>query len=136
MNRENLLILFFFISLLFESTLISIPFVFLLSLIYYIIYSGARTIIVTVIFGVLADIISVSVIGQTPLALLMTYLSIELYKKAFDTRDWRIFLFILFAATYVYSKIFSYSTDPILFLSIFVFAWIIINFFIKRKLVW
>lgn len=127
MNRENLFIFFLFVSLFLELTLVSFPFVFLISLPFYILYPDVRTITVTVVFGVLADIINVSVIGQTPLAILITYLFIELYKKAFDTRDWRILISILLAAAYIYSRIFSYYSNPILFISLFIFAWAIVR---------
>ncbi|OGH17240.1 MAG: hypothetical protein A3C30_01385 [Candidatus Levybacteria bacterium RIFCSPHIGHO2_02_FULL_40_18] len=126
MDRQNLFLLFLFISLFLESTVISFPFIFLISLIYYIFYPSTRTLITAVLAGLFIDILSVSIIGQTSLAILISYLLIEFYKKAFDTRDWRILLILLFTATYIYSNIFPYENNLLIYLSLFVSIGIII----------
>ncbi len=136
MNRENLFIAFLLLSLFLESTLIFFPFVFLTSLLFYIIYPDVRTVILTAFFGILTDIANVSIIGQTTLAILIAYLFIELYKRAFDTRDWRIILLMLFIATYFYASVFIYENSLLIYLLFFVCVGVVINYFVHKKTLW
>ena len=136
MIRENLLLAILFISLFFELTLVPFPIVFLVSLVLYILYPKVRTVIFASIAGLLLDILNVSLPGFTPLAILISFLIIDLYKKAFDIRDWRVLFIILFISTYIYAKIFSYSSNLLLFILVFGTTGIIINYTTKRKLLW
>ena len=136
MSRENIFIPFLLISLFFELTIIPFPFVFLFSLILYALYPTERTVILTMLIAVLADILNVAVIGGTSLALLIGYLFLDYYKKAFDTRDWRILLLILLLSTFIYSNIFSYETNLLIYLFLFTGAWIVIHYFIRDKKLW
>ena len=136
MIRENLLLTILFISLFFELTIIPLPIVFLVSIIFYVLYPSIRTIIFVMIAGLLLDILSVSVPGLTPLAALVSFLIIDLYKKAFEIRDWRVFLLILFISTYGYARIFSYSNNLLLFILAFGTAGVIIKYFTRGKTVW
>ncbi|MEK7120553.1 MAG: hypothetical protein AAB840_00490, partial [Patescibacteria group bacterium] len=80
------------------------------------------------------DILSVSPIGQTPLVTLLVYFIVDLYKKAFELRDWRALLIILIIATYIYARIFSYEANLFLFMAIFGGAAIFINYFTRGKI--
>ena len=136
MSRENIFIAFLLISLFFELTIIPFPFVFLFSLILYALYPTGRTVILTTFIAIFADILNVAVIGGTSLALLIGYLFLDYYKKAFDTRDWRILLLILLLSTFIYSNIFSYETNLLIYLFLFALPWVVVHYFVRDKKLW
>ncbi|MBI4091888.1 MAG: hypothetical protein HY427_01640 [Candidatus Levybacteria bacterium] len=136
MISKNWLLAILITFLFFELTLIPFPVVFLISLVFYILYPEVRTVIFTTTAGLLLDILSVSIIGQTSLVILVSFLIIDIYKKAFEIRDWRASFVILFISTYIYAKIFSYETSPLLFIVVFGVAAILINYFMRGRLLW
>lgn len=131
--NDNFFIALLFISLFIEASFISFPFVFLFSLLFYIVRPETRTVITVIFFGILIDIMNVAIIGLTPLSLLIVFLFIEAYRKAFDFKDWRILLSILILSSFFYANFFSYTNNILLFLSIFLFAYLAIKFSIQRK---
>lgn len=135
-SRENIFLLALFLSLFFELTIAPFPFIFLISFVFYVVYPAVRTIVFTILAGLLLDILTVSPIGQTPLAILISYLLLDLYKRAFEMKDWRIFLFILLAGTYAYARMLSYSSNLLLFIIVFGVAAILINYFLRGRVLW
>jgi cell shape-determining protein MreD len=134
MISENLLTVLIFAALFLEISLIPFPAVFLASLIAYILYPSIRTIIITCAGGLLLDILNVSVLGVTPLAMLISYLLIELYKKFFELRSFKVLLAILFVSTYLFAWIFSYPHNLLVFIVIFTAAGLSINYFLHGRL--
>lgn len=136
MISEKLLFFILLFSLFLELTIIPFPITFLIVLLLYLLYPKTQNIIVAIIIGVILDILTVRTIGQAPLFILASFLIIDLYRKAFEIKDPQVLLVILGIATYIFAKVFSYSSSILIFIMIFGTLGLIVYYFSGNKKVW
>lgn len=112
-----LLILIFAIILSFlESTLIEVPLVFIFLFLTTIIYPKNTTLLIVFFTGIVLDILSVRIIGETSLFLLVYFLIVLLYRSKFEIKGYYSILLFSFIGSLVYILIFKYE-NPV-FISI------------------
>jgi len=135
MSLRNKLVLFLFLSIPIESTVFAFPFVFVVSLILYILFPDTRTIIYAFIAGLLIDIARLSIIGATPITLLMSFLILNMIKEKVLLNSYKTILPILFASAFIYGNFFSYENSLLVYISVFGAAYLFAEYF-YRKTTW
>ena len=140
MNFKNIIIAAIFVSLLFETTLISFPIVVTLCLLAYILYPETAVLIAAFAAGFLLDTLRLSPAGSTLVILAAVFVCIEAVKHSFDLKDWRAILLILFVASFIYASIFSYGASLLVYAIIYGVAALSFFYLSKnptfRKLLW
>ena len=135
MNPRNILVLFLFLSVAIESTVFAFPFIFVVSLILYILFPDTKTIVYTFIAGLLIDTLRTSIIGTTPITLLISFLILDLIKTRMLLNSYKTILLVLFASAFLYGNIFSYEDDLLIYVYVFGAAYLFIAYF-YRKTIW
>lgn len=120
------------VSFIIEATVVAFPFVLIICLTAYILYPDLRTVLISFLAGIIIDILKLSPMGITSAVILVSFLIIDLVRHAFEIKDYKIMLFILFAASFAYSKYFSYSGNLVLYILIFGAAGLFISYFFKK----
>ncbi len=133
MSLRNILVLLLFLSFVIESTVFAIPFVFVVSLVLYILFPDLKTIIYTFIAGLLLDITKVSIIGLTPLILLILFFGLDLIKTRMLLNSYRTILLLLFASAFLYGNFFAYEDNMLIYASIFGISYLLILYFNKKS---
>ena len=129
MNVRTLFIVAVIISLFLQTTLVSLPLVFILAFTMFVFYPDSKSLIVGFFAGVVLDILKLNVIGLTPIIIIGSFLLIQIIRKLAELKDYRVVLFLLFAASYIYASTFSYSNNIFWFAGIYLTIGLIIFYF-------
>ncbi len=132
MNPRNILVLFLFLSVAIESTVFAFPFIFVVSLILYILFPDTKTIVYTFIAGLLIDTLRTSIIGTTPITLLISFLILDLIKTRMLLNSHKTILLVLFASAFLYGNVFSYEDDLLIYVAVFGAAYLFIVYFYRK----
>ncbi|HVT00942.1 MAG TPA: hypothetical protein VHE53_01755 [Patescibacteria group bacterium] len=124
------------IFLFFESSLISLPIVFILCLITYFLYPEISTIIFVFFIGLILDTLRITPIGLSSLAIIASIGIVELIKNAIEFKDIKLITTFLFVASYIYARLFSYSPNILVYFLIFLFSFVIFSYFINSRILW
>lgn len=135
MSIKQFLVFLLFLSVIIESTVFAFPFVFIISLILYLTAPSTRTVIYAFIAGLLIDIVRLSTIGLTPLAILISFLILDMVKTRMLLNSHKTILLILFVAAFLYGNFFSYNGNLLVYVSVFGAAYLFTAYF-YRKTTW
>ncbi len=135
MNLRIILFLALFSSLIFELTIISFPLVFVICLISYILYSDEVSLIGAFVAGLILDSINLNPLGLSSVIILSSFLLIDAARRIFEIKDYRLIILILFVTSYAYAVIFSYSSNILIYISVFTFSALIYSYF-HKKMAW
>jgi hypothetical protein len=128
---------FFFVvilSIMFETTQISFPFIFSVCLFLLIFFKKNFIFLIVLILGIISDSLRVTFFGITPLLVFLTFGIILLYEYYSGSKDMLVSLLLIFTSIIVYSFIFSYSIFYVLLISfVFTIFLLTFNFFKKEK---
>lgn len=136
MNIRSVLLILTIALLPLEGTILSLPLVFTLSLLFYTLFSDESTLFVVFAAGFVIDILRIIPPGSTLIAMALSFLIIYFWRWLFEPRDLRVALGIIFVCSFVYAKFFDYSANVLVYCSIFVFSVSVISYFTKRKVLW
>lgn len=136
MNIRPILYILMFVSLLIDSTLISFPLLFILCLLNYILYSDIKSLVTGFFVLTLLDILRVSQIGLMPAFFLVTCLLLNLYKKNFEIKDFKMVIFFLFVASISFAAIFNYSPNIFIYILVYGVASLVFVYFYKKHSLW
>ena len=136
MNIRNVLLILTIVLLPFEGTILSLPLVFALSLLFYTLFPDESTLLVVFAAGFVLDILRIIPSGSTLIAMAAAFLIIFFWRRLFETRDLRVALGIIFVCSFVYAKFFDYSANVLVYCSIFVFSAAVVSYLTKRKSLW
>lgn len=125
-----MLLLLLFIAILLESTLTTLPLVFIVLLCGAVVYKNAEVLIAAVISGVILDMLLFRRIGGTGIFFLITLMLAFLYERKFEIKSLPFILIASFAGSLAYSFIFIKS--EILLQSIVSCALAVCVFFVLR----
>lgn len=113
--RTDYIVLIFivvsFIALLIETTIISFPFVLLISLMLVIMFRNVPSYVSALILGVAIDSMRVAEFGITPLFIFGVAAFLYLYEKYFGSKDIAIVAFVVIVAGFLYSYLSHYSME-------------------------
>jgi len=133
MNPKYYLFGLILISLIFDSVIISLPIVFIFSLLTYVLLPETAAILILVFTGILLDMQKATTVGLTPIALTISFAAIFLARQMFEVKDYRFVIFLLFILTYIYAFIAGYTTNLLIYLLIFILSGAIFSYFSKSK---
>ena len=136
MNLKNILIALLVLSLFIETTIFSFPFIFAFSILLYILFPDARTVFSVFAASLLIDVLKAAPPGVSALAIFITLLAIDLYRRVFEIKDYKIMLLIICAFSFAYAKFASYTDNLIVYLVIFGGFGLLFAYFHKKKLLW
>ncbi len=136
MNIRPILYILMFASLFIDSTLISFPLLFILCLLNYILYSDIKSLTTGVFALILLDILRVSQIGLMPAFFLVTCLVLNLYKKNFEIKDFKMVIFFLFIAGLSFAAVFNYSPNILIYVLVYGVASLVFVYFYKKQNLW
>lgn len=108
MNPKNILFILLPFALLFDGSLISIPMVFIIAVLLYILSPTNLTVLISFLAGLVIDILRVQNF-ITPLALVVTFILILFYRRAFEIKGYKIIILMLIISSFVYGKLSGYS---------------------------
>lgn len=106
-------------SLLFETTVINFPFVFLFSVLYFVIFRKTESVFLIFVVTFILDSIKGGVLGATSLFVFCALFLLNSRFWAIDTHEAKFVFFYLLIATLLYSVVFSYGIAAIPFIIIF-----------------
>ncbi len=135
MILKNLLILSILVSLFFETTIIPFPLVFIISALAYILYPELIIVIVSFVAAFILDVIKLSPVGLTPMVIILTFGVVEIFKRAYETRDPKFILLFLIVGSFIFAKFFSYNPNLFIYIALFG-ATGVIGFYLSKKLSW
>lgn len=133
MTLRHILFLLIFLALFFDGTLLSVPIVFALSVLAYIIFPDSSTVSYLILYGLILDILRINMIGLTPIAMSVTFLSIYLWRQSAEIKDYKFAVGIVFIATYIYAHVSNYTTNLIIYIFLFSFSVLIFNYFRTKR---
>ncbi|HVZ66996.1 MAG TPA: hypothetical protein VG917_01935 [Patescibacteria group bacterium] len=136
MSLKSFLFLAIFIALFFESSLISLPLVFILCLLLYIIYPDTSVVIFALFMCMILDVLRVGPIGLSSLAIIIAIGLVELIRSSMEFRDYKLIIPFLFIASYLYANLFVYSVNFLTYFVLFGVASLIVYYFSGSKLLW
>lgn len=136
MEAKNILAVLLILSIFIETTVFSFPFVFVLSLLLFIFFPEMRILFLIFFISLLMDVLKSSATGIYPLVIFSSFALIALYRKAFELKDYKVVLLILFLLTFAYAKFASYADNLIIYVVIFGGSAIFFAYFLKKKLTW
>lgn len=136
MNFKKILFVAIFVSLLFDATLFSVPIVFPLCLLCYILYPDLETIVVSLLAGIVLDSIRLTPMGATVLIMALSFCILETVKRSLALKDYKLIILILFIASYVFATIFSYSNNLLIYVLIYAGVGVAAYYLSKKKILW
>lgn len=104
-----LFFLFLALFLMLELTIFSLPFIFILSIVFLALYRTPLAFISVFVSGILLDALRIDNFGITPIFIFTTFLIIHLYERYFGSSDFLVIALITVIATFIYAYILSYS---------------------------
>lgn len=110
--RNSYLVLFLLLLALFlllELTIFSLPFVFVLSVVFLAFYRSSFAFVFVLLAGLSLDALRVDSFGITPLLIFVTFLGVHLYERYFGSSDVLPIALITVVGTCIYAYILSYS---------------------------
>lgn len=131
MNTRLILAILLFLSLFVETSYLAFPFVFVICITSYILYPDLKTFVLVALTALTLDALKASTIGLTSLTIFISIFAFEVSKSAFEIKDYKIIMLVLFVATFVYANIFSYSNNILLYIVLFTAAGIVLHFYRK-----
>lgn len=134
--KKLLFFLLIFIGILLEATIINLPIVFNIVLIFYIFNKNSLVFLIAFISGVVLDILLINHVGLTSLLLVVFLFLIYLYERKFETKTINFVLFSSFIGSLVFLLVFksTYLFMQAISSSVFsVLLFLIFNFFEKKK---
>ena len=134
MNIRNVLLILTIVLLPLEGTVISLPVIFALGCLAFIIYPGFSTVFILFFAGLLLDILRVQTIGVTSASLILSFILIYFYARVFEFKDWRPGFLMIFLFTFIFAKIAGYSTNLIVYFLILAVAGVLFSYFGKKQL--
>ena len=136
MNLRLILVLLILASLFFETAILALPFLFIVSILSFMLFPDLKTLILVFIVGILLDILKVNTVGLTPVITFVSFIILVFIKRVFEVRDFRINLLILFFSSFVFANFASYSDNLLIYFLIFGSIWFSLSYFLKTRLLW
>ena len=136
MNFKKILFVAIFVSLFFDATFFSIPIVFPLCILCYILYPDVETVIISLAAGIVLDSLRLTPIGITALALAISFSILEVIKKALTFKDYKLIIITLFIGTYIFATIFSYNDNLLPYIVVYVMGGLVVYYLSRKKLLW
>ncbi len=136
MDFKNILLVFLALSLFVETTIFSFPFIFAFCLLLYIFFPGGRTVFSAFIASLIIDVLKAAPPGLTALAIFTAFIAIDLYRGAFELKDYKIILLIIFGFSFAYAKFASYADNLLVYIMVFGGLGLSFAYFHKKKLLW
>lgn len=134
MNTRLIISLLLFVSLFIETSLVAFPFIFILSVITYILFPDLKTFMTVFLIGLGLDILKASPVGATPLVIFSSFSLLDLVRRVFELKDYKIIILILFIMSLIYSKVFSYTDNLLIYILLFGGSLGFISYFYKKSL--
>ncbi len=132
MSIKSFLLILLFLSLFFESSFFSFPFVVAFSIFLYILYPEKLVTICIFSASVMLDVISANTIGVTPLFIFSILIFLEILKNVFIVKDARILLGFMILFSYIYAKFYMFGSSVILYASLFIA--LIFSYLVTKKI--
>lgn len=136
MTLKNYLILFLFLSLFIETTFIAFPLTLIFSILLYILYPETKTFLLILFASLVLDALKLSSIGLTSVFIFFPLLIVNLLRKTLEIKDYKIIIVFLFAASFIYAKLFSYTDSLLTFVLIFGSSLAFFIYFYKKNFSW
>lgn len=128
MEVKNLLFVVLCFSTIFESVVIGIPLVVIVSIILYLVDESKKTLFFIFIAANILDSLKAEHFGLTSLFVFFTLLLLDVYKRNFEVRDVKPIILIMFASSFVYMQLFGYNFNIIcLFILVALFTSILLG---------
>lgn len=134
MNLRPYIFLVLLASLVIETTVITFPLVYITLLILYILYPDSLSVILGFIAGLVLDSLKLTPIGVSSIVIMTSFGLLELYSRFFELRDPKIAILGISISSFIFSKMFSYTADLLLYIFIFGIAGFLVVYFQKRTL--
>lgn len=111
MVQRILLTIALILSVLLESTFVSLPLTLIVSVLYYVLFPQLRTVVIIFLAALALDSMRVTMIGISPLIILTIIFVLNLNERLFDIRDYLYLVAVVILGSLVYSNIFSYQIN-------------------------
>lgn len=122
MNIRIWLLILLFISLFIDSTLVSFPLVFILSVYLLMLFKKKRVYIIVFLTTLVLDALRVEPLGVSAIAVFATSFLISLYSRQLHAADIFFLTVFIFGASFIYGNFVGYSSSVLLYLLSFVFV--------------
>ena len=127
-----ILVFFLFLALVFETSFFSFPFVLILSLILWIYYPDATTLVFVFIATLILDILRLMPIASSIIFLIISFILIDISRKSLDFSDVKSTMLVVFIGVFLYARFFSYFPSVIFYGLIFIVTFLIVEVFAKK----
>ncbi len=123
------------LSLFLETSLFAFPFLFIFSMLLYVLYPEISTIFLVIFCSLVLDSLKLSQVGLSAVLIIFSFGVVEFLRKFFDFRDYKIILGLLFLGSIIFSIISVYSLNLLFYFLIFGLAYLA-SYAFYRKFVW
>src|SRR5688500_14215901 len=122
MNSRIVLLIALMLALFLDGTFLSLPLVFALCILLYVIEPKSATIVLIFFTGIVIDMLRLTTVGSTSLFLLCSCALIYIYRNTFEFKDTRVITLLPFIFAYIYANIFGYNTNILIYLVFLIIA--------------
>lgn len=133
MNLKSILLIIIFLSLFIDSTIVSLPIVFAISILYYILFPNSATVFFLIFLMLILDVLRVIPLGLSSVALSVSFISIYLVRTFAEISDTKVVGILIFIITLIYARIAEYSTNLFIYTFIFLICSLLFIYFSPKK---
>jgi hypothetical protein len=132
MRIKTLLYILIILAFFFDGSFISLPIVFGLCILLYVISPTPISILMGFLAGIIMDMLRLTPIGATSLALVLSCGFIYVYRNTFELNDLKFIILLPFVFAYLYALFFNYNTNIFIYLGALGVTEIVIYFLNTR----
>ena len=132
-NTRTILLFTLIVSLVLDSTLISLPLVAAICILMYLLYPDIATLVIIFLAGLVIDSLRLAPLGATSLFLVVSCASIYLYENTFELKDLTFAVILLFIFTNIYGLLFGYGVNIVMNLILFALAGGLVYYFGRKQ---
>ena len=134
MNLKILLIIFLLLAFIFDGSFVSLPIVFILCVLLYVLEPKSLTVALIFFAGIILDMLRLTPIGSTSLFLLATCALIYLYRNTLELKEMQFIILPPFVFAYIYASLFHYNTNILIYLVLFGISEAAVYYFGRNKI--